>query len=157
VPDLDPASLDLPTLAALAGAAANDHVLRELRAAGNTGVRTSHGYVIQRLIDAQPTVGDVAADLGISQQAVSKSVAELETLGLVERGMDAADNRVRRLHLTPAGAALLERTRTARRELERRVEREVGDLTSAKRALVALLGASGGLEAVRSRRARPAS
>jgi DNA-binding MarR family transcriptional regulator len=156
VTDLDPAAFDLPTLAALAGAAANEHVLGELRRAGHRGVRISHGYVLQRLIDAEPTVGDVAADLGISQQAVSKSVTELESLGIIERRMDAADNRIRRLHLTPAGAALLESTRTARRDLERSVEREIGDLSSAKRALVALLQASGGLEAVRSRRTRPA-
>ncbi len=154
-PDLDPAALDLPTLAALAGAAANEQLVRALREKGHGGVRVSHGYVVQRLIGAESTVGDIAAELGISQQAVSKSVGELESLGLVERRVDAADHRIRRLILTARGTAVVEATRSARAELERTVAREVGDLAPAKRALIALLDAAGGLDAVRSRRARP--
>lgn len=153
--DLDPASLDLPTLAALAGSAASEHLLQELRAAGYRGVRASHGYIVQRLIDAEPTVGEIATDLGITQQAVSKTVAEMEGLGLVTRRVGPDDGRIRRLVLTPAGAALIESVRASRAELERAVATTVGDLGAAKAALVALLEAAGGIDAVRTRRARP--
>jgi DNA-binding MarR family transcriptional regulator len=149
---LDPAQLDLPTLAALAGEAANRHLLSRLHAAGFDGIRVSHGYVIQRLVDDEPTVGELAEQLGITQQAVSKSVAELETLGYVRRRVDAADSRVRRVALSERGRAMLARGRADRRALEKSV---AGDLAAAKEVLVALLEVTGALPDVRTRRARP--
>ena len=88
--EVNPAELDLPTLVSLAGSAANQHLLRRLHEDGYAGVRTSHGYVIQNLIDAAPTVGELAARLGVTQQAASKSVVEMEGMGLVTRVPDPA-------------------------------------------------------------------
>ncbi len=153
--ELDPAGLDLPTLAALAGAAANDHVLRRLRDEGFAGVRVSYGYVIQNLIGEQPTLGELATRLGVSQQAASKSVAEMEDLGLVARTADPADSRVRRVGLTDHGRALLSAARTARAELERAVAVNADDLAAAKRTLVGLLEQTGELGTVSRRRVRP--
>lgn len=149
---LDPADLDLPTLAALAGEAANRHLLARLHAAGFDGIRVSHGYIVQRLITAEPTVGELAEQLGVTQQAASKSVTELETLGYVERRPDATDSRVRRVALSDRGRAMLAQARADRRALERCV---AGDLAAAKSALVALLDATGELPDVRARRAKP--
>ena len=70
--EVNPAELDLPTLVSLAGAAANQHLLRRLHEDGYPGVRTSHGYVIQNLIERTPTVGELAGRLGVTQQAASK-------------------------------------------------------------------------------------
>jgi DNA-binding MarR family transcriptional regulator len=150
---LDPATFDLATLASLASAAANARLLDELHGAGFEGIRTSHGYVIQLLVDEEPTVGELADRLGVSQQAASKSVVELEGLGIVERRTDPRDSRARRVALTPRGRELLETTRVLREALEQQLP---GDLRPAKAALVALLTESGGLEAVAARRARPA-
>lgn len=155
--DLDPLELDLPTLVALAGAAANEHLLARLRAQGYTGVRTSYGYVIQNLIDQKPTVGELAIRLGVTQQAASKSVLEMEGLGLVSRILDEMDSRVRRVTLTSHGQTLLEAGRAARADLEGAVEADVGDLTDVKRVLVSLLEHTGALAAVTRRRVRPPS
>lgn len=155
--ELKPDELDLPTLAALAGAAANQHLLRRLRNDGYAGVRTSHGYVIQNLIDESPTVGELADRLGVTQQAASKTVVEMEALRLVARVPDAADSRVRRVQLTDQGRALLAAGRAARAELERAVGADVGDLGAARRALVSLLEHTGELAAVTRRRVRPTS
>jgi DNA-binding MarR family transcriptional regulator len=152
--ELDPVAFDLPTLASLAGGAAADHLLARLHDAGYEGVRASHGYVIQLLVEDRPTVGQVADRLGVTQQAASKQVAELEALGIVVRVPDPADSRVRHVELTPRGRDVLERGRRERLELERAVRRRVGDLDAAKRALVALLEVSGGLEGARRRRVR---
>lgn len=155
MPELDPAELDLPTLVSLAGTAANQHLLRRLHEVGYAGVRTSHGYVIQNLIDETPTVGELAARLGVTQQAASKTVVEMEGMGLVTRVPDASDSRVRRVTLTPHGNALLTAGREGRAALERAVAAEVGDLAAAKRALLSLLGHTGDLAAVRRRRVQP--
>src|ERR671917_2217160 len=152
--ELNPADLDLPTLASLAGSAANQYLLRRLHEDGYPGVRTSHGYVIQNLIEERPTVGELAIRLGVTQQAVSKTVAEMEGLGLVTRAADPADNRVRRGTLTPHGEALLAAGRAARAELERVVAAEVGDLSAAKQALLSMLQRTGDLTAVTRRRVR---
>ena len=153
--DVKPAELDLPTLVSLAGAAANQHVLRRLHEDGYPGVRTSHGYVIQNLIDQTPTVGELAGRLGVTQQAASKVVVEMEAMGLVTRDPDRSDSRVRRVALTPRGQALLAAGRAARGALEQSVEAEVGDLAAAKDALIALLEHTGDLAAITRRRARP--
>jgi DNA-binding MarR family transcriptional regulator len=155
--ELKPDELDLPTLAALAGAAANQHLLRRLRNDGYAGVRISHGYVIQNLIGESPTVGELADRLGVSQQAASKTVVEMEALRLVARVPDAADSRVRRVQLTDQGRALLAAGRAARAELERAVGADVGDLGAARRALVSLLEHTGELASVTRRRVRPTS
>lgn len=156
---VDPSSIDLATLAMLAGTAATEHLLAEIRRAEHGAVRTSHGYVFQQLIDGTPTVGALAEALGVTQQAASKFVVELEGLGYVERRPDEHDSRIRRVALTKKGWAVVRRGRDARAKLDRALEAELGARTmrEARRALVALLERTGGLEAVRSRRARPPS
>jgi DNA-binding MarR family transcriptional regulator len=154
---VNPTELDLPTLVALAGTAANQYLLRRLHEQGYNGVRTSHGYVIQNLIDEAPTVGELAARLGVTQQAASKVVVEMEAMGLVTRDPDRSDSRVRRVALTPRGQALLIAGRAARAALEHAVGAEVGDLAAAKGALIALLEHTGDLAAISRRRARPAA
>jgi DNA-binding MarR family transcriptional regulator len=155
--EVDPAELDLPTLASLAGAAANRHLLRRLHDDGYVGVRTSHGYVIQNLIDETPTVGELADRLGVTQQAASKVVGEMEGMGLVTRDPDPSDSRVRRVTLTAHGQALLTAGRTARADLEGAVAANIGDLAAAKQALLGLLEETGDLAAVTRRRVRPTS
>ncbi|WP_346135334.1 MarR family winged helix-turn-helix transcriptional regulator [Lentzea roselyniae] len=141
--------LDLATLAHLAGSSANDAVLARLHEIGHTGVRVSHGYVIQHLIEGAPTVSELGELLGVTQQAASKQLLELERLGYVERVPDPADSRVRRARLTGRGRRLVEDSRRLRRELD-----VPGDEV-AKRALIRLLDATGGTEKVLKRRVVP--
>lgn len=158
-PSLDPHAIDVATLAWLAGAAANEALLRAVRGAHHKRVRNAHGYVFQHLVGGPRTVGELAELLGVTQQAASKVVLELEQLGYVERQPDAADKRVRRIALTRRGASVVERGRAARAALEDELLERVGPkvLDDARRALVALLDLSGGLDAVARRRVKPPS
>lgn len=150
---MEPAHLDLVTLATLSGDAATRHLLKRLDADGHAGIRASHGYVFQRLLAGQPTIGELAASLGITQQGASKHVADLERLGLAERIPDAGDNRARRVRLTPAGRRAIDAARTARAELERELDRRFGpdDVATARRVLAGLLDATGETPRVRAR------
>lgn len=154
--DVDPSALDLATLAALAADSASDFLLAKLRAT-DPQIRTSHGYVFQHLLVRSPTVGELADMLAVTQQAVSKSVSELEALGYVERQPDPEDSRVRRVALTAAGRSVIERGRAARAALEKELLGELGApaLRAAKKALVALLARTGGVDAVKARKAKP--
>ncbi len=154
-PAVDPLALDLPTLAVLAADAVSADAVRALRDAGYDGVRVAHGYLVQRLLVGEPTIGEFAEALGVTQQAASKWTVELLDLGLVERVDDAADRRVRRIRLSPRGRAMVDAHRARRAELEAGVAASGVDVDAARAALVALLEATGGLEAVRRRGARP--
>src|SRR5690606_1833044 len=121
--------------------------LRAVRGTNHTKVRNAHGYVVQHLLGAPRTVGELAELLCVTQQGASKVVVELEELGYVERRPDETDKRVRRVVLTRRGAGIVERGRAARAALEAKLLEQVGRkvIDDARRALVALLDLSGGL------------
>lgn len=148
---------DLAVTVPLAGDAVTAYVLAELDRRGHAGSRTRHGFVFQRLLVSEPTIGELAADLAVTQQAVSQLVAELEGLGQIERVGDPLDRRVRRIRLTERGRAVIEAARDIRRDLERRLEAAVGadDLAAARRTLDAVLELTGAARDVAERRARP--
>jgi DNA-binding MarR family transcriptional regulator len=154
-----PHELDLASLTALSGAAANEHVLQRLRSCGHPQVRISHGYVFQHLIGGHPTVGELATHLGVTQQAASKSVRELEELGYVERIEDVADSRVRRVALTSRGRAVISLARKIRTQFEEDIRNALGQraIATAKRVLCAVLEAAGATELVTQRRVKPPS
>lgn len=81
---------------------------------GSTGVRAS----------------DVAAALGLDKSTVSRGIAQLERIGLIERVADPADGRARLLRLTADGAERYGAIRAQRRaEFEAILERwDTGDL-----------------------------
>jgi DNA-binding MarR family transcriptional regulator len=156
---LEPESIDLATLAWLAGAAANEHLLKAVRGSTHAKIRNAHGYVFQHLLEHSRTVGELADLLGVTQQAASKVVVELEQLGYVKRQPDKTDSRVRHVVLTRRGAAVVARARAARAKLEAQLVEELGPavVSKARRALIALLAAAGGVKAVAARRVRPPS
>ncbi|WP_067540127.1 MarR family winged helix-turn-helix transcriptional regulator [Nocardia crassostreae] len=154
---LDPRELDTGSLALFVGQAAAAVVQERLSAQGFGDLRFSHGYVFQHLIDGEPTVGELAARLGVTQQGASKSVVELENLGYCERVPDPGDARIRRVRLTDRGRAGVEAARQARADLDRRL----GDAFGAERLaehrslLAELLHELGGTAAVERRAVRP--
>lgn len=158
-PELDPQAIDLATLAWLAGAAANEALLRTVRRAQHEKVRIAHGYVFQHLLGGPRTVGELAELLGVTQQAASKVVAELARLGYVERQPHEADQRIHRVALTRRGLNVVKRARGARAALEAKLLQRVGQKVAddARRALVALLELSGGLDTVKHRKVKPPS
>jgi hypothetical protein len=75
---------DLPHLAFFLGLRVNELVMDRTLKAGFSGVRESHGYVIQHLIESPRTITELSRRLEVAQQAASKMGAELIHLGLVE-------------------------------------------------------------------------
>ena len=150
---MEAGELDLPTLVSLLGGVVQRSLLRQLADEGFAGIRPSHGYVIQRLIEDEPTVTALAETLGMTQQGASKQVLELQSLGCVERFVDPTDQRVRRVRLSPKGWKVLEAGRRARRQMEMDVAAAVGEETiaAAKVALSAMMTVVGLDEQVRTR------
>jgi DNA-binding MarR family transcriptional regulator len=151
-----PAELEITQLAFLVGSAANAWVLEELERAGFDAIRPSHGHLIQHLLSGPRAIGELAGLLGITQQAVSKSAAELQAAGVVE-SVASDDARVRKIQLSRRGEQAVRTTRALRRKLEKRIARRCGDaaLAAAKRVLAQALEAVGGGQAVLRRRVRP--
>lgn len=150
---LVPADLDVAILSSLVGTALDARTLATLRAVGHPQVRRAHGFVFQHLIDDQPTVSQLAERLGVTQQAASKSVAELETLGYVRREPDPLDSRRRRVALTDHGEHVIAISRQVRVDLTRAVIEETGehDMNTARRVLIALLGELDATSAISTR------
>jgi len=145
--------LDLGTLALFAGYACMDEVGRGLRKQ-HRGLRFSHGFLFQHLVEGERTIGELAEGMDVTQQAVSKAVSELGRMGYVERVADPADARVRRVRLTARGRAAVEAARDGRAALERALERRCGEreLAQVRRTLAEVIRALGGEAAIRSRR-----
>jgi DNA-binding MarR family transcriptional regulator len=117
-------------------------------------LRYSHGFLFQQLVEGPRPVGEVAENLGVSSQAISKAARELEGLGYVERVVGADDARVRRLALTARGREAVAVARAARAALNQELVSALGSprVESAARALMEALEARGAMGAVRARR-----
>src|ERR671922_2298689 len=114
-PDSQPVpELDLSLAALFAGYALNDEVRRRTEARGFAGLRFSHGFLVQRVVEGEQSIAALADALEVTQQAVSKTVAELERLGYVRRRPAPEDARVRLVSLTDRGRAAVEATREER-------------------------------------------
>jgi DNA-binding MarR family transcriptional regulator len=157
VSEFDPAQSDLSLAALFAGWAMAGEVQRRLAAGGFDDVRFADGVIFQHLVGGPRPIGALAERLGVSQQAASKAVADLERRGYVQRVADPADGRTRRAALTARGEAAIEAARRERAGLAGELaERHGADrVESARGLLVYVLGDLGADTAVRGRRVRP--
>src|SRR4029453_11710454 len=106
--------LDLSLAALFAGWALNDEVTRRLTERGFTGLRFSHGFLVQRLIAAEQSIAAIAQALDVTQQAGARTVPELERPGSGRRGPDPRAGRVRLVALTDRGRAAVDAAREER-------------------------------------------
>jgi DNA-binding MarR family transcriptional regulator len=74
-------------------------------ARGFPDLRPAHGFAFARLAPAGATVTDLAAHLGVTKQAASQLVDEVERKGYVERRPHPGDARARLVVLTERGWA----------------------------------------------------
>jgi DNA-binding MarR family transcriptional regulator len=157
VPDDPPPQLDLGLSALFAGQAVAGIVRDRLEARGFAGLRFSHGFLVQRLLEDEQSIAALAGALGVTQQAVSKTVAELERLGYVRRRADPRDRRVRLVALTERGRQAVEAAREERAALEADLRERLGPrrVAAATRLLHEVLELHGAAAAVRTRRVRP--
>lgn len=141
---------DLPApslidLISLAGGALDRRALNALRAEGFDGLTVRHGYVFQVLLTGPHSVTALARSLQVSQQAMSKTVAELARGGYVEVATDLLDTRRRTIALSARAHAAIASARSSRtRLLDELVERTggyaVGVATAVMQALLRELG-----------------
>jgi len=150
-------NLDVGQLGQFVGLCFDREVLAALERAGFAEVCSSHGYVVQRLLEGPHSVSALARQLGVTQQAVSKQVAEMTALGLVEPAAPGTDARERRVQLSKRGHACVARSRQTRKKVSRRLEAALGvkALADLERTLTRALTALGGMDAVQRRRVRP--
>lgn len=102
-------------------------VMRRARGLSGALARDVHpeldasAYGLLARIDEVGTVRvtDLASYFSVGKPTVSRQIALLEQLSLVQRTQNEEDARSRHLSLTDAGRALLERAREARRERTR--------------------------------------
>ncbi|MET8851935.1 MarR family transcriptional regulator [Amycolatopsis sp. NPDC004625] len=152
-----PSSLDLSLTALFAGWAMTDEAQRRLADHGFGDLRFNDGVVIQHVLAAPLAITALAERMGVTQQAASKAVADLERRGLLRREPDPADARTKLLHLTAHARAAVEATREVRRELQDELIAEYGAerVDDARELLASIIGRLGGGDAIRGRRVRP--
>jgi DNA-binding MarR family transcriptional regulator len=149
---------DLALIFTALSATLDERIRSAVAAAGYADVRVSHGYVFQHLVEGPATVGELAGKLGMTHQAASKSLAELERLGYVQRDRRPGDARIRRVELTMRAHGAIEAARTARRELNAELRGLLDPASEATldTALERLTAHTDALDALLSRRLRPA-
>lgn len=82
----------------------NEEAVERVAARGAVKLRTSHTLLFPHLDVEKGIRATVLADrLGITKQAVSKLLKELESSGVVERVRDPADARAQLVRITAAG------------------------------------------------------
>ena len=149
--------VDLSLSALFAGWAMAGEIQRRLAADGLADLRFADGFVFQHLVGGPVTIGALAERLEVTQQAASKSVADLERRGYVERVRDPGDARVRLVALTSRGQAAVEGARSARAELVAELGERLGPrrVEAANRLLQDVVAELGADTAVRGRRVLP--
>jgi DNA-binding MarR family transcriptional regulator len=147
------ARLDLAQLSLFVGQRADALVLSRLHARGFDGLRISHGYLIQHVVEQERSISELAERMGVTQQAASKAVRELVELGYLELAA-GRDARQRMVRLSSRGREALASARKLRAELERRLLRTQppAAVTAARSVLASMLEQLGGLDSVRSRK-----
>ncbi|HEX2870308.1 MAG TPA: MarR family winged helix-turn-helix transcriptional regulator [Polyangiaceae bacterium] len=150
---IDLHQLAVTHLASFVGTFANQYVLQEMKRAGFGDLREAHGFLVQHLLRGPHSVGELGRLMGVTQQAVSKTVAELTRCGYLET-QAGDDARVRLLRLSERGHASVLASRKIRDKLERRLSDKLGPkrLATLRAALGDALQELGGVAAVKGRR-----
>ncbi|VVJ21052.1 Transcriptional regulator [Amycolatopsis camponoti] len=140
-----------------AGWVMTDEVQRRLTENSFGDLRFNDGVVIQHVLAAPLSITALAERMGVTQQAASKAVADLERRGLLRREPDPADARTKLLHLTGHALDAVEATRDRRQELQDELVAEYGKerVDDARELLASIITRFGGGEAIRGRRVRP--
>jgi DNA-binding MarR family transcriptional regulator len=148
--------LDLSLAAQFAAWAMLDEVMRRLAVDGYGDTRFADGVVFQHVIDGPRTVTDLAGRMGVTQQAASKTVADLKRRGYLVAHRDPGDGRAVLVALSSRGEAIVQATRRHRAEVNAEVSACVGSrrVTDATQILVDVIRVLGMEPALRSRRVR---
>ena len=103
----DPPVVPLARLLAIGYGQLVDGLHERLVAAGWTDVRPTFGFVLLATRDRATTTTELAEVLGVSKQATSKLLDQMEAAGYVTRSSSASDARRRTVTLADRGHRLL--------------------------------------------------
>jgi DNA-binding MarR family transcriptional regulator len=126
----------------------DERALARLGALRGQRLRRSHTQLLPHIDLDGTRMSDLAERLGVSKQAVTQLVDELESFGVVERVPDPEDARARRVCFTARGRAGFFEGLATLRELERELGRAIGEKPMAE-LRSALLAIHDGLESGR--------
>jgi DNA-binding MarR family transcriptional regulator len=114
----------------------------DLHAAGFTDLVPAHSAVLRYPGPQGRRPSDVAAEAGMSRQAMNYLLGELEQLGYLERRDDPDDKRSRRIELTDRGRAVRRIMRDSVTNIEADLERQLGheDLGRLRQLLITVNG-----------------
>jgi MarR family transcriptional regulator, organic hydroperoxide resistance regulator len=110
--------------------------------AAHTDLDLPRYVILQTILHGADYPKQLSAQLGIIPTQLSRSLDQLQTLGLIERHLDAHDSRRTRLTLTPAGQALTQQASQAiHQTLARRLQALDADQLTITLAAIDLLAA----------------
>ncbi|GGS71296.1 MarR family transcriptional regulator [Planobispora rosea] len=150
-------TLDLSLVALFAGWAMTEEVRRRLTDDGFGDLRFNDGVVIQHLLRGPLSITALAERMGVTQQAASKTAADMERRGLLTREPAPGDARTRLLGLTPHATASVEAARAHRAVLDAELAERFGAdrIAETRAVLAAVLAHFDHDDAIRRRRVRP--
>ena len=98
----------------------------------------------------------LAEPLGVAEQATTRLVDDMVTLGFLQRSELAEDRRQKRLHLSPTGERIRERALAESREMEDELRQRFGDaqVDALRRLLIDFVERHGGGDELAARRSR---
>jgi DNA-binding MarR family transcriptional regulator len=102
-------------------------IVEGLHAHGYTDLTPAHFPVLRYPGPQGQRPVDLAAQVGMTKQAMNYLLGQLETLGYLERRVDQNDVRSRRVYLTARGEAIVKVIRDAVRDVEARWAAELGE------------------------------
>jgi DNA-binding MarR family transcriptional regulator len=152
-----PAELELSLLALFAGWAMAGELQGRMATDGLGELRFNDGVVFQHVVAGPLSITTLAERMGVTQQAASKTVADLEHRGLLTRRPAPDDGRAKELVLTRRAERAVEKARHHRAALEAELDREFGakKVADARALLAAILTRFDADDAIRHRRVRP--
>jgi DNA-binding MarR family transcriptional regulator len=141
----DSGTRTVPALVQLLARHGVERLRADFAAAGMPALRPVHALLLVPLLGGGRHASSLAADIGVTRQAVAQVVATLERDGYVQRVTDPGDARAKLVCLTPRGRAALRAMRASGRATEEAWRRQLGDsrLAEFRAILLDLLTATG--------------
>ena len=137
----DATTRTVPALVQLLARSGAERLRADFTARGMPGLRPVHALLLVPLLGGGRHASSLAADLGVTRQAVAQVAATLERDGYVQRVTDPGDARAKLICLTPRGRAALRAMHASALATEDAWRRQLGTerLAEFRATLLALL------------------
>lgn len=144
-------SADFGIVLALAYQQLVDELHAELARHGIRDIRPSYGYVLRTIEQTPLNQRELAAHLGVTEQAIGKLVAEMVRRRFLRKTIDPTDARARKLALGARGEEVLRHARRFHARFEAQLVEDLGSAVAATRTVLAHIIARGEAAAIRLR------